>query len=207
MIFVRISRQYEAKDGLYNDLVTWLAEYGVGWPARQLDAGVGRDFITHLQSALWPLSEATWVALNDAHNAGTAPPAPELRQFFGRKAKDRPDLLVSVENLQLLFVRVDSWFRLGRLPEVSAKLKGLTASIEKYSSLLDVQRPRSATDASREQPARTLEAGSIVKTVEALVNNPVAPQLRTLSHALCNTELYSPLEANKFTMALNRRQR
>ncbi len=60
---------HTADDILYNDILQWLGKHQVGWPKDEINS-IGRNFITRVTAALFPLTLDMLHAMSDTHNAG-----------------------------------------------------------------------------------------------------------------------------------------
>jgi len=100
----RVRSEMNAHDTLYNDLRHLLKDHKVGFFA-DLASSVGKGFLRHLSSSIFPLGLDVWNSLiNDKHNRAGLAPDSDFGVFLGRKAlaghkADRPSLLTLVRNL------------------------------------------------------------------------------------------------------------
>lgn len=199
------------KDELYNDIIAWLRAEGAGWNADTVDT-VGIAFVSTLTTALFPLGNNVWRAINDPHNRGGPAPDPVFAGFFGRKIlghkTSRPNLQRTVEHLQELFIGAGSWLKKGRWPFVSLKIKALSTLIFKYHERTSDQAVRQSKMNTVAEPARTEEAGSSVHQIEALKDHTVmSKSLKNLCHAVMNMDVYEPLDVQSLMKGLTKYKR
>jgi hypothetical protein len=65
----RTTEDNTADDILHNDILAWLKESEVGWSRDEVNT-VGRDFITRITSAMFPITSSIMSAMRDPNNAG-----------------------------------------------------------------------------------------------------------------------------------------
>jgi len=199
---VRARFVMNARDDLYNDLRQYLHDEEVGFSA-DLAKTLGNEFLKHLSSALFPLGQNIWKALNDRHNRGGAAPDPKFSSFFGRKVlghkADMPCMLTFVQHLQ------DLWIGFGKLtekdnwPVVSLKIKHLSSLIQSYASRISSQAERQSNLANAEEPARSVETASFISIVDPLPHSAtLPPSLILLNRKLQDLDVYVPMDAITF---------